>query len=85
MKKKLTWRDRRDIRRGHNELALRVGRSRPTRGYLFRAIKEELEAILTPSTISWSDPRAAEVGRQFGEAMRRAKHYRPLDSEGEQS
>lgn len=80
----LNCRVRRLVARGHNELAIRAGRYRPARGYRYRVIKEELRATVSPSTISWKDPRAAEYGRRFGEAMRRANGYRLHDSEVDQ-
>ena len=45
MRRKLGWRGRWDIRRGHNELAVRAGTSRPARGYWYRMLKGRVRAM----------------------------------------
>jgi hypothetical protein len=69
--KRLSRRDRRDIERGHNELAVRAGLSRPARGYRFRVAMDGLLTMLTPSRVWWSASRRDEIDRGWAEYQQR--------------
>ena len=80
MKSRLTRRDRSEIARGANELAVRAGRSQPTRGYRFRVWREEVGERLTPHAIAWWDPRGRSIASGWAEHCRRVHGWKATNA-----